>query len=112
MVNLISLSARVVAGKRAVVGASTMESADGRLGKRRVADRRGPQTSEGERANGRLALTGRSHRATSESGRVRGRVGTDRSVPPGSGRERERACADADGRWHVGSTCQATRARA
>jgi hypothetical protein len=58
-----------------------------------VADRRGPQTSEGEQANGRLALTGRSHRATSESGRVRGQVGADRSVPPDNGRERGRESA-------------------
>jgi hypothetical protein len=39
--------AGVVAGKRAAVGASTTESAGRRLGKRGVADRRGPQTSEG-----------------------------------------------------------------
>jgi hypothetical protein len=44
-----------VGGKRAVVGASTMESASGRLGKGAVADRRGPQTNEGERANERSA---------------------------------------------------------
>jgi hypothetical protein len=44
--------ARVVAGKRAIVGASTMESTGGRLGKRGVADRRGPWTSEGERQTG------------------------------------------------------------
>jgi hypothetical protein len=38
----------VVAGKRAVVGTSTTESAGRRLGKRGVADRRGPRTSKGE----------------------------------------------------------------
>jgi hypothetical protein len=79
--------ARVVAEKRAVVGASTTESASGRLGKGAMADRRGPQTSEGERANGRSALTVRSHRAASESRRVRGRVGADSSTPPGYERE-------------------------
>jgi hypothetical protein len=73
--------ARVVAGKRTVVGASTMESVGGR----------GPQTSEGEWANGQSALTGRSHRAASERGCVRGQVSTDRPAPLGSGRERARA---------------------
>jgi hypothetical protein len=39
--------------------------------------------------------------------------GADKPGPLGSGqregeRERERACADAGGRWQVGSTCQAT----
>ena len=95
---------RVVAEKRAVVGTSTTESACGRLGKRGVADKRGPQTSEGERANGRSPLTGRSHRASSESGHEHGQVGADRSVPPGSGRERGRERARARtqavaGRW-------------
>jgi hypothetical protein len=42
-------SARVVAGKCVVMGEYTTESAGGRLGKRGVADRRGPWTSEGER---------------------------------------------------------------
>jgi hypothetical protein len=79
-----------VAGKHVVVGASMTKSAGGRLGKRGVADRRGPQTSEGEQVNGRSALTGRPHRAASESGRVRGRNDADRSVPPGSRRERGR----------------------
>jgi hypothetical protein len=54
-------SARVMAGKRVVVEASTTESVGGRLGKVTMADRRGPHTSEGERANGRSALSGRSH---------------------------------------------------
>jgi hypothetical protein len=84
-----------VAGKHAVVDASTMGSASGRLGKGVVADRRGPQASKGERANGQPALTGRSHRAARESGRVRGRIDADRSVPPGSGRERGRESARA-----------------
>ena len=43
------LGAGIVAGKRAVVGASMTESAGGRLGKRGVADRQGPRTREGER---------------------------------------------------------------
>jgi hypothetical protein len=76
-----------VAEKRAVVGASTTESTGGRLEKRGVADRRGPRTSEGERANGRSALIGRSHRAASESGHEHGRVDANRSGPPGSGWE-------------------------
>jgi hypothetical protein len=54
-----------------------------------VANRQGSQTSESVWANGRSALTGRSHRAASESGHVRGRVSADRSVPSGSARERE-----------------------
>lgn len=82
-----------VAGKRAVMGASTTESASGALGKGAVADRRGPQTSEDERANGRSALTGRSHQAASKSGCMRGRIGADRPVPPGSRREGEGARA-------------------
>jgi hypothetical protein len=41
--------AEVVARKRVVMDASTTESAGDRLGKRGVADRRGPRTSEGER---------------------------------------------------------------
>jgi hypothetical protein len=44
--------AGVVDGKRAVVGASTVESAGGRLEKRGVADRRGPRTSKGEQQTG------------------------------------------------------------
>jgi hypothetical protein len=79
-----------VARKHVVVGASTMESTGERLGKGLVADRRGLQASKGERANGRSALRGRSHRAARESGRVRRWIGTDRSVPPGRGRERGR----------------------
>jgi hypothetical protein len=75
-----------VAGKRGVVGASTTESAGGRLVKGEVAHRQGPQTSEGDWANGWSTLTWRSHQAASESGGVRGRVGADRPVPPGSGR--------------------------
>jgi hypothetical protein len=97
------LDVRVVAGKHVVVSASMMESVGGRLGKRGVADMWGLQTSEGERANGRSTSIERSHRPASESGR--GRVGANRPVPPGSGRERERVCADAGGRWQVGSTC-------
>jgi hypothetical protein len=53
-----------------------------------VADRRGPLASEGERVNGWSALIGRSHRAVRESGRVRERIGADRPVPRGNGRER------------------------
>jgi hypothetical protein len=99
--------AGVVARKCTVMGASMTGSAGGMLGKRGVADMRGPRTSEGERANRRSALTGRSHRVASDSGHERGRVGADKSGPPGSGRERgrESTCADAGGRWQVGSTC-------
>jgi hypothetical protein len=60
----------VVAGKRAVMGASTTESAGGRFGKRGVADRRGPRTSDSERQKGGQMLIGRSDRAASESGSV------------------------------------------
>jgi hypothetical protein len=74
------------------VGVSKTESVGGRLGKGVVADRRGPQTSEGERANGQSALTERAHRAARENGRVRERIGADRPIPPGSRREREREC--------------------
>jgi hypothetical protein len=71
-----------------------------------VADRWGSWASEGERANGRSALTGRTHRAARENGRFRERIGADRPVPLGSGRERERV----PGRCcQVGPTCQATR---
>jgi hypothetical protein len=80
--------------KRAVVVASTTESADGRLGKGVVADRWGPQASEGKRVNGRSKLTEGVHRAARANGRVRKRIGADRSVPLGSGRERGRVCAD------------------
>jgi hypothetical protein len=38
--------------------------------------------------------------------------GADRPGPPGTERERECVCADMGGRWQVGSTCQATWARA
>jgi hypothetical protein len=94
-------STRVMAGKRAVVGTFTTESASGRLGKGGVADKQGLETSDGVRVNGRLALTGRSHRAASESGHVHGRVNADRPVPPGSVRERgrESACAVIADRW-------------
>jgi hypothetical protein len=44
--------------------------------------------------------------------RVREGIDVDRPGPPGSERERERACVDAGGHWQVGSTCQTTRARA
>jgi hypothetical protein len=37
--------------------------------------------------------------------RVRKGIRADKPGPPGSGRERECACANAGGRWHVGSTC-------
>jgi hypothetical protein len=63
-----------VAEKCSVVGASTTESVGKRLGKGAVADRRGPQVSEGKRANGRSALTGRACRVAREDGRVRGRL--------------------------------------
>jgi hypothetical protein len=60
-----------------------------------VADRRGPQASGGERANGRSVLTWRSHRAARENGRVRERISADRPVPSGSRRERGRESARA-----------------
>jgi hypothetical protein len=78
----------VVVRKRTVVGASTMESVDGRLGTRGVADRRGLWNSEGEQQTGGQLLTGRSHRAMSESGHERERIGVDRSAPLGSEGER------------------------
>jgi hypothetical protein len=78
-----------VAGKRAVVGASTMEGASGRLGKRRALTG-GSAGRERELANGRSALTGVVRRATRENGRGHGRIGADRSAPLDSERERER----------------------
>jgi hypothetical protein len=96
-----SSGAGVVAEKRAVLGASTTESVGGRLGKRGVADRRGPWINESERQTSSQMLTGRSHRAASESGQERGWFGADKSTPLGSERERgksERAREGAD-RW-------------
>jgi hypothetical protein len=55
-----------------------------------VADRRGPRTNEGAQRTGGQLLIGRSHRATSESGHERGRIGADRLAPPGNERGRER----------------------
>jgi hypothetical protein len=43
-----------------------------------MADRWGPQASEGEHANGRSTLTERAHRAARENRRVRERIGADR----------------------------------
>jgi hypothetical protein len=89
-----------VARKRAVVGASMTESADGRLGKRGVADRRGPQTSEGERVNGRSTLTGAPTKKRARAG-----VCADGSAPTGQPhraageRERVGACAVVADRW-------------
>jgi hypothetical protein len=110
-------NAEVVAGKRVVVGASTTESAGGRLGKRGVADRRGLQISEGERQTGSQMMTGRSHRGASESGHERGRFGIDRSAPLSSERERgksERTREGADRRrppvregWCAGARARA-----
>jgi hypothetical protein len=62
-----------------------------------VADRQGPHASEGERANGRSALIGRTCRAARKNGRARGRIGADRPVPLGSGRERGRECVRVHG---------------
>jgi hypothetical protein len=61
-----------------------------------VADRWGLRASESELANGRSALTGRTHHAVREKGQERERIDTDRLGPPGSGMER------ASGRrnWH------------
>jgi hypothetical protein len=83
-------SAEVVVGKHAVVGASMTENAGGRLGKMEVADRQGPRTSEGGQQTCGQMMTGRSHRAASESGHERGRFGAYRSAPLGSKRERGR----------------------
>jgi hypothetical protein len=54
------------------------------------ADRWGPRASEGEYANGRLALIERAHRSERGSGCVREETGTDKPAPPSSGRERGR----------------------
>jgi hypothetical protein len=80
-----------VAGKRAVMGVSIMESAGRRLGNRVVADRRGPQTSEGKRANGRSALTGRFHRAARAGTCADGSAPTGQSHREAGGREGEHA---------------------
>jgi hypothetical protein len=53
------------------VGAHMAGCEGGRLGTRGVADRRGPRTSEGAQQTGGQLLTGRSHRAASESGHDR-----------------------------------------
>jgi hypothetical protein len=82
------------------VGASTTESAGRRLGKGVVPDMCGPQASEGEPANERSKLIERAHRAARENGRVHERIGTDRPVPPGSGRER--ACVRGRGPSLIG----------
>jgi hypothetical protein len=55
-----------------------------------VSDRRDPYASDGERANGRSALTGRARRAVRVNGRVRGRIDADRPVRAAGGREEER----------------------
>jgi hypothetical protein len=57
-----------------------------------VADRWGPRASEGERANGRSALTERAHRAVRENGCAREEIDADNPAPPGSRRERDRVC--------------------
>jgi hypothetical protein len=62
-----------------------------------VADRWGPWASKSELANGRSALTGRTHRTARGSGRVSEETGADKMAPPGSGRERGRERAGADG---------------
>jgi hypothetical protein len=55
-----------------------------------VADRWGLRVSEGAHANRWLAMTERAHRAERGNERVCERIGADRSVPLGSGRERAR----------------------
>jgi hypothetical protein len=72
------------------------ERVGGRVGRREVregeeADRWDPRASKGEHENERSALIGQTHRAARGSGRVGKETSADRSVPPGSGRERERA---------------------
>jgi hypothetical protein len=69
-----------------------------------VADRWGPRVSEGAYVNGRSTLTKRTHWAERGNKRVRERIGADRLVPPGSGRER--ACGRGR-RLQVGPTYQA-----
>jgi hypothetical protein len=72
------------------VGASMVGCVGKRLWKGGEADRWGPRASEGEYANGRLALIERAHRSERGSGCVREETGTDNRAPPGSGRERGR----------------------
>jgi hypothetical protein len=58
-------------------------------------DRWGTRASEGEHANGRSALTGRTHRAERGSERAREETGTNKPAPPGRGRGGASACVDA-----------------
>jgi hypothetical protein len=64
------------------------------------ANRWGPRGSEGKSTNGRSTLTERVHRVAGENWREREEIGTDRSTPHNSERERERrgAWAGADRR--------------
>jgi hypothetical protein len=59
-----------------------------------VADRWGPRVSEGANVNGRSVLTEQAHWADRVNERMRKRIGADRLVPPGSGRDRGREHAD------------------
>jgi hypothetical protein len=74
------------------------ERINDRVGGREVrdgeeADRWDPRASEGKHENGHehSALIGWTYRAARGSGRAGEETRGDRSVPPGSGRERERA---------------------
>jgi hypothetical protein len=66
-----------------------------------VADRRDPQASKGERANGRSVLIERAHGATRENGCVHEMVSADKPIPPGNGRERARARSSLTGGAHL-----------
>jgi hypothetical protein len=55
-----------------------------------VANRWGPRGSESGLTNGRLALTGQTHRVARENGCTREEIGADNPAPFGSGRKRER----------------------
>jgi hypothetical protein len=72
------------------VGASMEGCEGGSLGTKGVADGWGPRTSEGAQRTGSQLLTGRSHRAASESGHECGRIGADKLAPPGSEGGREK----------------------
>jgi hypothetical protein len=89
-----------MARKHAVVGASTTESAGGRLGKAAVTEKQGPQTSEGERANGRSALTGGPTEQRARAGACAGgSAPAGRSHRAAGRREGESTCAVVADRW-------------
>jgi hypothetical protein len=69
-----------------------------------VTDRWGSRASEGEHANGRSALIGRTHRAARGSGCEHEGIGADYPAPPGRGRERERERERGRGPSLIGGT--------